>query len=83
MGSLPSIIYGAYQNTLSSQPSPETENTKVILCLPLCLRKTENVASECKSARTIYFTPFYRGALSNLCILYDLNVILSGSAPCY
>lgn len=83
MGSLPSIIYGAYQNTLSPQPSPPTESTKVIFCLPLCLRKTENFASECKSARTVYFTPSYCDALFNLCILYDLNVILSGSAPCY
>lgn len=83
MGSLPSIIYGAYQNTLSPQPSPPTENTKVILCLPLCLQKTENFASECKSACTVYFTPSSCDALFNLCILYDLNVILSGSAPCY
>lgn len=79
MGSLPSIIYGAYQITLASQPSPNNWKCgRRSLSAPLrhchAFGRTENSAYKGKRACPTHFTVFCV-CCSNLCILYDLNAV--------
>lgn len=83
MGSLPSIIYGAYQITLSSQPSPHNRICGIRslpLKMPLEERKFYLQMQGC-----VHHTVLYTFLLwfSSLCIIYDLNVIFEDRALHY
>lgn len=76
MGSLPSIIYGAYQITLS--PSPNG-NVELVPCPPTMSLENKKFCLQVQDL--MHYTIFYNFLLwcSNVCVLYDLNVILQSS----